>query len=594
VRKTLAVCLLSLIAAMAPARNPRGGPPPPPISGGGATLVFNYPSGFAGSSAHIRAAWEAVLSGSILELTTGAHTAGEVWYTTQQNVTAFTTDFTVQLNLNGVTPRQTTAGFAFVVQNTNATTDPGAFGTNAAGDANMAGYSAYSNQTPELNSVAVVFDLSAANNQMINYASVPSAAMLAINGGAYGAFTPTNDISNSLSLFSGNILAGNIVYDGTILTLTLKDTVTNAYYRTRWPVNIVSPMGGGNLGWIGFTGGATGNGSGNAIQQTLLTWDWYSGYNTRLAAPTFSVTPGQYASTQSVSLSGPAGASIYYTTNGKEPTNLSTLYSGPISVSASTIIKAIAVQATFTDSYTAIGNYQIQASGPLINLASGFGSSGLVTYNGSAILSGSALQLVNAAAQAGSAWYSAAVPDGTFTTAFTLNLGGSTSGGGNFANGMTFCLQNPPPTPAYSLALSTISGGINAVGNYADGFGYSGTTNGTNGQISGILSSVCVSFDVENNKVGQVSNGAIVYNVGSTPTGITLSSGHNLAVTLTYNGTTLALSMTDQTTSVNYSTSWTVNIPSTAGNPAIVGFTGGNNPAATALQKVLSWTYATP
>jgi hypothetical protein len=302
------------------------------------------------------------------------------------------------------------------------------------------------------------------------------------------------------------------------------------------------------------------------------------------------VTPGQYASTQSVALSGPSGAAIHYTLDGQEPTTASSLYTGALSVSSNAIVKAISHQSGFTDSYTAVGNYQIQTSGlPLINLPTGFAGAGdLVMVNGSAIISGSDLQLTDTAHadQAGAAWYADQVGCTAFTSTFTLNLSGS-------GRGMTFCLQNQNPTPAYSLALAYISGGPHAVGNRDNGMGYSGTSNVTLGQISGLKASVCVKFDLTNNTIGMYTDGVDIGSGGATPTGITLNSGHALDVVLSYSGTTLSLSITDTVTSVNYSTSWTIDIPSTVGDSvSFVGFTGGTG-GSTARQKVTKWTYAT-
>lgn len=62
-------------------------------------------------------------------------------------------------------------------------------------------------------------------------------------------------------------------------------------------------------------------------------------------APTFSVAEGTYTSAQSVELSCVTeGASIYYTTDGTEPTAASTPYTGAISISETTTLKAIAVK----------------------------------------------------------------------------------------------------------------------------------------------------------------------------------------------------------------------------------------------------------
>ncbi len=66
----------------------------------------------------------------------------------------------------------------------------------------------------------------------------------------------------------------------------------------------------------------------------------------KAATPTFSATPGNVISAQSVSLSSTTvGASIYYTTDASDPNNTGngTLYTGtPIAVSSTTTIKAIA------------------------------------------------------------------------------------------------------------------------------------------------------------------------------------------------------------------------------------------------------------
>ena len=60
---------------------------------------------------------------------------------------------------------------------------------------------------------------------------------------------------------------------------------------------------------------------------------------------------------------------------------------------------------------------------------------------------------------------------------------------------------------------------------------------------------------------------------------------------ITYDGTTLTLTLTDTVTNATFTTSTAINIPTTVGaNTAYVGFTGGTGGLA-AVQNVLNWTY---
>ena len=82
------------------------------------------------------------------------------------------------------------------------------------------------------------------------------------------------------------------------------------------------------------------------------------------AVPAFSPAGGSYESAQTVTLSsGTAGASIYYTTNGSTPTTASTPYTGPITVSASTTVLALASAPGLADSSVASATYTIGGGG---------------------------------------------------------------------------------------------------------------------------------------------------------------------------------------------------------------------------------------
>ena len=80
------------------------------------------------------------------------------------------------------------------------------------------------------------------------------------------------------------------------------------------------------------------------------------------ATPVASVKGGTYATSQTVSLScATVGATIYYTTNGFEPTADDSSYSTSIAVAADTILKAKAIKSGMADSATMNETYRIGA-----------------------------------------------------------------------------------------------------------------------------------------------------------------------------------------------------------------------------------------
>ena len=83
-----------------------------------------------------------------------------------------------------------------------------------------------------------------------------------------------------------------------------------------------------------------------------------------VGTPTFNPAAGTYSSAQSVTISTTSsGASIRYTTDGSTPSETAgTLYSGPVTVSTSETLKAIAYESGFTDSSVASASYSIGSS----------------------------------------------------------------------------------------------------------------------------------------------------------------------------------------------------------------------------------------
>ncbi len=76
--------------------------------------------------------------------------------------------------------------------------------------------------------------------------------------------------------------------------------------------------------------------------------------------PTMSPDPGVYSTSQMVSIQcGTPGATIYYTTDWSDPTESSMMYTGPISVSGSTFLKARAFKDNLSPSEEVSGSYII-------------------------------------------------------------------------------------------------------------------------------------------------------------------------------------------------------------------------------------------
>jgi Legume lectin domain len=220
---------------------------------------------------------------------------------------------------------------------------------------------------------------------------------------------------------------------------------------------------------------------------------------------------------------------------------------------------------------------------PGLDFSGGFTAAAGLTANGSAAYTDGRLRLTNGGNnEAGSAFSNTPFSVKKFTTQFDFQLSNPN------ADGITFTLQGIGP-----LALGPAGGGL--------GFGPDNTA-GT----GGIARSVAVKFDLYNNQgeginsTGVFTNGAaptvggVAPAVGSTNltgTGLDLHSGHVFRARLSYNGSTLVVTLTDLTTGASASQAYLINIPGIIGSDtAYVGFTGGTG-GLTATQDVLNWVF---
>jgi len=310
--------------------------------------------------------------------------------------------------------------------------------------------------------------------------------------------------------------------------------------------------------------------------------------NSQVLAPTFTPGTGSFTAAQSVTITdATASSQIYYTTDGTTPApgaGTTKLYAGAIAVGATTTIKAIATAAGLSNSPVASATYTITPAGSGINFSAGFAASaGSITFNGATKLDDTRLQLTDGGTnEASSAFYNTPVNIQAFTTDFSLQLSNAVLG----ADGMTFTIQGVGPT-----ALGCSGGGL--------GYGPDLPVNPDPCSGTPIAKSIAIKFDFYSNdgegtdSTGLYQNGAspTIPAIDMTPSGVILASNDAMAVHLTYDGTTLAMTITDNVVGKTFTQSWPVNIPGlVGGNSAYVGFTGGSG-GLSSSQKVLTWTF---
>lgn len=295
-------------------------------------------------------------------------------------------------------------------------------------------------------------------------------------------------------------------------------------------------------------------------------------FDTQTPSVTFTPGQGTYTSAQSVTLSDTdTTAEIHYTTDGTPPGPSSPVYSAPIQVSKTETISAVAMDSAKHDSNVSTANYVIQ-DGNSIDFSQGFSTTPGLTLNGSTVATNDTrLQLTDGGLnEAGSLFWSQLINVQAFTTTFEFQISGDAK-----ANGFTFCIQNDPH-------------GVNALGGNSTGLGY-----------GGITKSVALKFNFYD-ALGSGSDSTGVYTNGDAPitgstdigsSGIQLNSGDSIQAQITYDGTTLTLTLNDLVSNKTFTWSQKVDIPTAVGgNTAYVGFTAGTG-GLSSSQKLLSWAY---
>ena len=91
----------------------------------------------------------------------------------------------------------------------------------------------------------------------------------------------------------------------------------------------------------------------------------YSSSEDPTSAPVFSLNGGNYTAPQTLKLTDcTPGAKIYYTTNGMPPSTASTLYTGPITITQTELVRAIALAPGYSSSVEASKSYTIVTMAP--------------------------------------------------------------------------------------------------------------------------------------------------------------------------------------------------------------------------------------
>ncbi len=192
---------------------------------------------------------------SRIQLTNGGfYQAGSFFWSTPVNIRHFVTDFTFQLS--GTAP--IADGITFTIQATGPTAlgfAGGGLGYGPDGPSGPLGIG---------KSLALKFDT------YDNAGEGNDSTGLVLNGASPTG--PSLDLTGSgINLGSGDIMAVHATYDGSMVTATLKDTLTGASV-TGTAVGDMTQVLGGTNAYIGFTG-ATG---GLTSSQKILTWTFNS------------------------------------------------------------------------------------------------------------------------------------------------------------------------------------------------------------------------------------------------------------------------------------------------------------------------------
>jgi hypothetical protein len=497
-------------------------------------------------------------------------------YTSAQSVQLVDTGATIYYTTNGTTPTHSSAVYTTPIAISATTTINAIASASGMTDSGVVS-GTYTINTSSATSVNFGSGFSNPTGMQLNGSTALDGSRLQLtNGGTNEAgsafFTTPIDIRNFTTNFTFQL--SNAKADG--ITFTIQN----------------SSVGTAALGGVGGSLGY--GGTGKIVNSIAVKFDIYSnsgegtdstGLYINGANPTIPAT--DITSSGVIFASGDAIAA-HFTYNGTTLTMtltdavLNKTYTTSWTVNIPATVGANTAYVGFTGGSGGLGADQEIESWTLVstppqppgtvNFGGGFTSTTGLQLNGSSTWNQGAagLTLTNGgASEAGSVFYTTPVNIQTFTNDFSFQLSNAA------ADGFTFAIQSAGPT---------------ALGPDGGSLGY-GTVMGP---------SVAVKFDLFSNSgegpdsTGEYSGGAkpTVPALDMTSSGVNLHSGDVMNVHMTYDGTTLAMTITDPTAGKNFSASWPLNIPTLVGaSTAYVGFTAGTG-GLSATQEILTWNFA--
>src|SRR5439155_287359 len=174
-----------------------------------------------------------------------------------------------------------------------------------------------------------------------------------------------------------------------------------------------------------------------------------------VAPPTFTPPGGTVVGSVTVTMSTTtSGASIYYTTDGSTPTTASSAYTGPVPVTTTTTLKAMAAATGMADSSVTSATYTIRVVAPTFNPAGGtFVGSVAVTMSSSTSRATIYYTTDGSTPTTASTAYTGPVP---LTTTTTLRAMAAASGMSNSnVTSATYTIVQPAAPPTFNPAGGT-------------------------------------------------------------------------------------------------------------------------------------------